>query len=327
MAIHAIRVRELRKTYRVQERDAGLRAALKGLVNREYREVKAVDSISFDIGQGEVVGFLGPNGAGKTTTLKVLSGVLYPSSGETSVLGHTPWKRERDYLRQISLLMGNRNQLQWDIPAADSYEMNRAIYQIPKSLFRATMAELVELLDIADLVRKPVRTLSLGERMKVELAGSLLHLPKVLFLDEPTLGLDVKTQKRLRGFVAEHNARHGATVLLTSHYMADVEALCERVIIMNKGGVLYDGAIAELADRTAAYKDLKVTLADPAPDLARYGEVIARDGDTITLRVPKRDSPRTTAALLADHEVVDLTAADPSIEDLIELVFAEEALT
>src|SRR3954454_15680628 len=233
-----IRVRDLRKTFRVPEREAGLPAALKSLVRRSHRDVHAVAGVSFDIAAGEVVGFLGPNGAGKTTTLKMLSGLLYPTSGEAAVLGHTPSRREKDYLRQITLVMGNRNQLQWDIPAGDSFEMNRAIYRIPDEDFRHTRDELVELLDLGELVTKPVRNLSLGERMKVELAAALLHRPEMLFLDEPTLGLDITMQKRIRTFVAGYNRRHGASVLLTSHYMADVEALCQRVIVIDHGRIL-----------------------------------------------------------------------------------------
>ena len=229
MAEPAVRVAELNKTFLVPEREAGLRASIRSLVRRQHREVRAVDEIDFEVGQGEIVGFLGPNGAGKTTTLKMLSGLLYPTSGEARVLGHVPSKRERDFLRRITLVMGNRNQLQWDLPALDSFELNRAIYRIHRADFTPLRDELIELLDVGDLVRKPVRNLSLGERMKVEVVGSLLHRPQVLFLDEPTIGLDVTMQRRIRTFVAEYNRRYEATVLLTSHYMADVEALCKRV--------------------------------------------------------------------------------------------------
>ncbi len=248
----AVHVAELRKTFDVPEREAGLKAATKSLVRRKTREVKAVDGISFDIAPGEIVGFLGPNGAGKTTTLKMLSGLLYVSGGEARVLGHVPSKREREFLRRISLVMGNRNQLQWDLPASDSFELNRSIYQIPHESFRRTRDELIELLEIGDLVRKPVRQLSLGERMKVEIVGSLLHVPQVLFLDEPTIGLDVTMQKRIREFIAEYRQRHGATVMLTSHYMADVVALCERVIVIHHGRILFDGDLAALGDTVAA---------------------------------------------------------------------------
>ena len=316
-----IRVADLRKTYLVPEREPGLAAAVRGLFHRTTRAVHAVGGVSFDVWPGEVVGFLGPNGAGKTTTLKMLSGLLYPTDGEVSVLGHVPSRRDRDYLRRMTLVMGNRNQLQWDIPADDSFELNRAIYQIPHQQFRRTRAELVELLEIGELVRKPVRNLSLGERMKVEIAGSLLHRPSVLFLDEPTIGLDVTMQKRIRSFVADYNHRHGATVLLTSHYMADVEALCRRVIVIHHGTILFDGDLRALADRFAAHKTIGVTLGQTV-DLAGYGQVLSTDGERVTLRVSKADTPRVTARLLADHAVLDLTVEDPPIEDIIELVFA-----
>jgi ABC-2 type transport system ATP-binding protein len=320
----AVHVADLRKTFDVPERDSGLRAAAKGLVRRKTREVKAVDAISFDVAPGEVVGFLGPNGAGKTTTLKMLSGLLYPTDGEGLVLGYTPSKRQRDFLRQITLVMGNRNQLQWDLPALDSFELNRAIYRIPREQFTPTRDELIELLEIGDLVRKPVRQLSLGERMKAEIVGSLLHRPKVLFLDEPTIGLDVTMQKRIRAFVADYNARYGATVLLTSHYMADVEALCKRVVVIHHGRILFDGDLSALADTFAAYKTIGVALENGQADLSRYGEVIHRDGDWVTLRVPKADTSSVTAQLLANEQVLDLNVEDPPIEDVIELVFAQE---
>jgi ABC-2 type transport system ATP-binding protein len=305
-----VEVQELTKVFRVPEREAGLRASLRSLVNRTWREVRAVDGISFTIEAGEVVGFLGPNGAGKTTTLKMLSGLLHPTGGEGRVLGHVPSRREREYLRRMTLVMGNRNQLQWDLPALDSFELNRAIYRLPRAEFKRTRDELIELLDIADLVRKPVRNLSLGERMKVEVVGSLLHLPKVLYLDEPTIGLDVTMQKRIRSFIAEYNHRHGATVLLTSHYMADVQALCKRVIVIHHGKLLFDGKLAALADRFAAYKTIEAVLAD---------------GERISLRVPKAETSQATARLLAENEVHDLTVEDPPIEDVIEQVFATEA--
>jgi ABC-2 type transport system ATP-binding protein len=302
-----VEVAELTKVFRVPEREAGLRASLRSLVNRKWREVRAVDGISFTIETGEVVGFLGPNGAGKTTTLKMLSGLLYPTGGEGRVLGHIPSKREREYLRRMTLVMGNRNQLQWDLPALDSFELNRAIYRLPREDFKRTRDELIELLDIGDLVRKPVRNLSLGERMKVEVVGSLLHLPQVLYLDEPTIGLDVTMQKRIRSFVAEYNRRYDATVLLTSHYMADVQALCKRVIVIHHGQLLFDGQLAALADRFAAYKTIEAVLAD---------------GERVSLRVPKAETSQATARLLAENEVSDLTVEDPPIEDVIEQVFA-----
>jgi ABC-2 type transport system ATP-binding protein len=320
-----IHVAGLTKTYTVPERDPGMRAALRALVRRKKREVKAVDGVSFDIAPGEVVGFLGPNGAGKTTTLKMLSGLLYPSGGEVRVLDFVPSRRQKEFLRQITLVMGNRNQLAWDIPALDSFDLNRAVYRIPTSEFRRTRDEFIELLELKDLVNKPVRNLSLGERMKMEIAGALLHRPRVLFLDEPTIGLDVTMQKRIRSFIAEYNQRHGATVLLTSHYMADVEALCKRVVVIHRGRILFDGGLASLVDRFSAFKTIGVTLADTSTDLSAYGEVISRADGRIVLRVPKAEASPTTARLLAEVPVIDLTIEDPPIEDVIEQAFALEA--
>jgi ABC-2 type transport system ATP-binding protein len=318
-----VHVSELTKIFKVPEREPGLRAAAKALVRRKTRDVHAVEAISFDIEPGEVVGFLGPNGAGKTTTLKMLAGLLYPTSGEARVLGHVPSRREKDYLRRMTMVMGNRNQLQWDIPALDSFELYRAIYRLRREDYVAMRDELVELLDVGDLVRKPVRNLSLGERMKVEIVGSLLHRPQVLFLDEPTIGLDVTMQKRIRTFVAEYNERHGATVLLTSHYMADVEALCKRVIVIHHGKILFDGALTSLANEFAAYKTIGILLENGNAELDGYGEVISRDGDRAVLRVPKAETSRVAARLLSEHEVLDLTIEEPPIEDVIELVFAQ----
>jgi viologen exporter family transport system ATP-binding protein len=318
-----VHVDDLRKTFVVPEREAGLRAAIRSLVRRKTREVHAVEGITFDIAPGEIVGFLGPNGAGKTTTLKMLAGLLYPTGGDITVLGHVPSRRERQFLRRITLVMGNRNQLQWDLPAADSWELNRAIYRIPEPDFRRSRDELVELLELEELARKPVRNLSLGERMKVEIVGALLHQPSVLFLDEPTIGLDVTMQKRIRTFIAEYNRRHGATVLLTSHYMADVVALCRRVIVIHHGLILFDGDLSALAGQFAAYKTIVVTLEDPSVDLSSFGEVIGVETDKVTIRVPKAEASRATARLLAEHTVVDLTIEDPPIEDVIERVFAQ----
>jgi ABC-2 type transport system ATP-binding protein len=319
----AVEVRALRKIYDVPEREPGALAALKSLVRRKSRQVAAVAGIDFDVPAGEIVGFLGPNGAGKTTTLKMLSGLLYPTDGEARVLGHIPSRRERAFLRQIALVMGNRNQLGWDIPAADSFELNRVIYRIPPDDYRRTLDELVELLELGDLIRKPVRNLSLGERMKCEVAAVLLHRPRVLFLDEPTLGLDVTMQRRLRTFIGEYNRRYGATVLLTSHYMADVEALCKRVIVIHHGRLLFDGDLAELVGRFSPHKTVIVELDDDRADPAPYGEIVAREGGRVTLRVPKGETAAVTARLLANLPVIDLTVEDPPIEEVIEQVFAQ----
>jgi ABC-2 type transport system ATP-binding protein len=323
VSLPAIHVADLRKTFFVPVREGGLRAAIRSLVRRQNRAVPAVDGVSFDIQPGEIVGFLGPNGAGKTTTLKMLSGLLYPTSGEISVLGHVPSKRESAYLRQITMVMGNRNQLQWDLPALDSYELLRAIYRLHPDDFRKTRDEFIELLDLGDLVTKPVRNLSLGERMKVETAAALLHRPTVLFLDEPTIGLDVTMQKRIRSFVAEYNQRYGATVLLTSHYMADVQALCKRVIVIHHGRILFDGELAALAARFGAEKTIGVTLKEGTPDLSAYGTVISSEDGKVTLKVSRADAPSIAGRLLHDLQVADLTIEDPPIEDVIETVFAD----
>jgi ABC-2 type transport system ATP-binding protein len=321
----AIQVAALSKTFLVPEREAGLKAAIRSLFVRKHREVKAVDAISFTVSPGEVVGFLGPNGAGKTTTLKMLSGLLYPTAGDVRVLGFVPSRRERAFLSQITLVMGQRNQLVWDLPVVDSFDLNRAIYRIPAADFVATRDEFIELLDLQDLLHKPVRNLSLGERMKVEIAASLLHRPRVLFLDEPTIGLDVTMQRRIRAFLAEYNRRTSATVLLTSHYMADVEALCRRVIVIHHGRILYDGDLAALVGRFTASKTIGLTVEDGAADLSGYGEVIGRDGGRIMLRVPKAEATRIAGQLLTAFPVTDLTIEEPPIEDAIEQVFAQEA--
>jgi ABC-2 type transport system ATP-binding protein len=326
VTLPAIHIRDLRKTYVVAEREAGAVAALRSLVYRHRETIRAVDGISFDIAPGEIVGFLGPNGAGKTTTLKMVSGLLHPTAGELTVLQHVPWKRERAFLRQITLVMGQRNQLVWDIPALDSFELNRAIYRIPGADFRRTLDELTELLEIGALLRKPVRNLSLGERMKCEVAAALLHGPQVVLLDEPTIGLDVTMQRRLRAFIAEYNRRYGATVLLTSHYMADVEALCRRVIVIHRGRLLFDGDLSALLQRFTAHKTIVVQLRDCLDDLHSYGEVVSCDEAHVTLRVPKAETARVTERLLADLPVIDLTVEDPPIEEVIERVFEQEAV-
>jgi ABC-2 type transport system ATP-binding protein len=254
-----ISVVKLSKHYQVHVREPGLKSSVRSLFKRQFNTVKAVDEIDFSIEPGEVVGFLGPNGAGKTTTLKMLSGLLFPTAGQVNVLGYVPSQRKASFLQQITLVMGNRSQLSWDLPALDSFDLQRAIYQIPAEQFKKTRDEFVELLDLKDKVKKPVRNLSLGERMKVEIIASLLHQPKVVFLDEPTIGLDVTMQRCIRSFISEYNQHYGATVLLTSHYMADVEALCKRVIVIHNGKLLFDGNLSKLIERFFAFKTIHVT--------------------------------------------------------------------
>lgn len=322
----AIHINNLCKTYIVPERETGVKAALQSLVHRHTKSIRAVENISFDLTHGEMVGFLGPNGAGKTTTLKMLSGLLHPTSGEVTVLGHVPWKREKTFLRQITLVMGQRNQLVWDIPARDSFELNRAIYRIPASDYHRILDELTELLELGPLLKKPVRNLSLGERMKCEIAAALLHRPSVVFLDEPTIGLDVTMQRRIRSFIAEYNRRFEATVLLTSHYMADVEALCKRIVVIHHGQLLFDGNLSKLVQRFTAHKIIVVQLEDFKTDLRAYGEVMSSADGHFTLKVPKADTARVTARLLADLPVIDLLVEDPPIEEVIEQVFMQESL-
>lgn len=320
-----IRVRDLTKTYQVSERGAGLAAALRSLVRRKTRPVHAVDHIAFEVEAGEMVGFLGPNGAGKTTTLKMLSGLLYPSSGELTVLGHTPFRREAAFLNQITLVMGQRNQLFWDIPAADSFELVRAMYRIPQAAYRQTLDELIALLELEPLLTKPIRNLSLGERMKCEIAGALLHRPQVLFFDEPTIGLDLTAQRRIRAFLKTYNEQHGATLLLTSHYMGDVEALCQRVIVIHHGHIIHDGDLSALRHRFSAYKTITITPGDEYVDpdaLLHYGDS-SRDSDgRISLRVPRNEAARITAQLLARFPITDVSIAEPPIEEAIEHIFA-----
>jgi ABC-2 type transport system ATP-binding protein len=319
-------VRALRKVYRVTERETGLAATFRSLVKRRHRDVLAVDGITFHIDPGEVVGFLGPNGAGKTTTLKMLSGLLYPTGGDASVLGYVPWRREGKFLRGMTLLMGNRSQLVWDIPAADSFLVLKEIYGIPDSQYKQTIDELTDLLELQPLLHKPVRGLSLGERMKVEFAAGLLHSPGVAFLDEPTLGLDISMQGRIRRFVAEYNQRSGATILLTSHYMDDVVALCRRVIVIHRGVLLYDGALADLAERMAPYKRITVTLRGEVGDLSAFGDVVSSNDNIATIHVPRAQAGDRTARLVRElgDQLADISVEDPPIEEVIDKVFASE---
>ncbi len=327
MPAPVIHIQNLSKTFKVPVREAGVKAAIRSLFKREHRDVKAVEAVSFDVSPGEIVGFLGPNGAGKTTTLKMLSGLLHPSGGTATVLGHTPFQREKDYLRQITLVMGQRNQLVWDIPVVDSFERNRAIYRMDAGEYHKMLDEMTNLLDLGDLLQKPTRNLSLGERMKCEIAVSLLHKPQVLFLDEPTIGLDVTMQRRIRSFIQEYNRRTGATVLLTSHYMADVEALCKRVIIIHHGKILFDGDLSELVHQFSAYKTITIDLEEmEGIDFTRFGEVVETEGLQVKIRVPKTDTPGITGKILSELTIQDLTVEDPPIEEIIDRVFSQTGI-
>jgi ABC-2 type transport system ATP-binding protein len=324
----AIVVRGLSKTYRVAEREAGLIASIQSFVKRKYREVEAVRAISFTIESGEMVGFIGPNGAGKTTTLKMLSGLLYPTAGEARVLGCLPWERQAAYLRRISMVLGNKSQMNWDIPPLDSFRVLAEIYSVPPAAFRQTLDELVALLEMNELLSRPVRNLSLGERMKCELVAGLLHRPAVLFLDEPTLGLDVSMQRRLRSFLAEYNRRSGVTVILTSHYMADVMALCPRVMLIHRGQLLYDGELSGLANRLAPFKLLRLALNGDGALIDEFRlpgqvEVVERENGRLTLRVARQAAPALTMHLLNALPVADLTVEDPPIEAVIDQVYRE----
>jgi ABC-2 type transport system ATP-binding protein len=324
MAPETIQVNNLSKTYQVPEREGGFGAAVRSFFKRKYKDVKAVQEVNFKITQGEIVGFLGPNGAGKTTTLKMLSGLLHPTGGNANVLGFTPWELKPEYLRSMTLVMGQRNRLSWDIPAADSFLLNQAIYRLPDDEYQKTYKELDELLELEPLMKKPVRNLSLGERMKCEIAAGLLHRPKVLFLDEPTIGLDITGQARIREFLREYNRRTGATILLTSHYMADVTALCERIIIIHQGNLKYDGGINDLSRKIAPFKLIGVRLAETnSHDLRKYGTPVQNEEDWEKqyIQVKAEDVTRITSGLLADLPIHDITITDPPIEDVIEQAF------
>lgn len=318
----SVTVDQLSKTFKVPVREEGFLNSLRALVHREYRQVEAVRDVSFSLDPGEVVGFLGPNGAGKTTTLKMLSGLLYPSGGSADVIGFRPSDRRPEFLSQVALIMGNRNSLMWDLPVGDSLDVRKAIYSVPDSDYRRRRERFTELLDVGDLLTKPVRNLSLGERMKVEILAALLPGPPVLFLDEPTLGLDLSMQKRIRSFVADYATEEGATILLTSHYMADVTALCERVIVIHRGSILFDGDLSDLSDRFGGTKTITVSVLGDLADMSRYGTVTEQTPSKAVLSVPRDQVAEVAARLLADLDLLDLSIEDPPIEDVIEQTFA-----
>jgi ABC-2 type transport system ATP-binding protein len=312
----------LTKTYRVFQKREGFLGALKGLYKREYKQVKAVESVNFTIEEGEMVAFLGPNGAGKTTTLKMLSGLIDPTAGSAKVLGFVPWRREDAFRRRFALIMGQKNQLWWDLPAADSFQLHKEIYSIPDDQFQTTLGELTELLDVKHLTRQAVRELSLGERMKMELIAALLHQPRVLLLDEPTIGLDVVAQVRIQSCLREYHERRGVTVLLTSHYMRDVEALCSRVLVIAHGRVIYDGPLSGITEQFGQYKLVRLQFAgdDVPADLGRFGEFTAI-GPTAELKLERNQIATVIAAILDRYTVLDLSVQDPPLDQMIALVF------
>lgn len=319
-----ISVSHLSKYYKVYQKEPGFLGSIKSLVSRKYETITAVDDISFSISEGELVGFIGPNGAGKTTTLKCLSGLLYPTSGEISVLGFTPWERKYEFLGQIAFVMGQKNQLWWDLPALETFLLNKEIYEIPTKTFDKVLLELSTLLRVEHLLKVPVRKLSLGERMKMELIASLIHSPKVLFLDEPTLGLDVVMQQNLRDFIREYNKRHHATIILTSHYMKDVESLCKRVIIINLGKIIFDGLLDTLVKQHAPYKLIKVILQRNVEEniLRTLGRDIKFQYPELIFNVPNEKISETVAKLLKQLPIEDVTIQDPQVEDIIREIFS-----
>lgn len=318
-----IRVEHLRKHFRVHRRPPGLRAALRSVLRRSYQEVRAVDGLSFSIEPGERVGFLGPNGAGKTTTLKILSGLLHPTAGHVEVGGHRPQRREAEFLRSITLVMGQKSQLIWDLPPAETYELNRAIFDVPRPQYRRMLDELLELLQLGDLIYKPTRQLSLGERMKCELIAALLHSPRTLFLDEPTIGLDVSMQVTIREFIRTYNERHQATVLLTSHYMDDVTALCSRVIVIDKGVLIYDGDLRDLVKATDPSKRLTFTFSEKVADepLAKLGIHERREGNLVSFRVSSSELHGVISHAMSTLPVADLSVEDPPLEEVLRQLF------
>jgi ABC-2 type transport system ATP-binding protein len=320
----ALEVRGLTKDYRSPVKEPGLRGGIKALFSRRYKDTRAVDGVTFDIAEGELVGFLGANGAGKTTTLKMLSGLLTPTAGTADVLGRVPWRREPSFQKSISLVMGQRSQLWWEIPAYETFRLNQAIYGLPDALFRESLDELVDLLDLGEHLTVPVKKLSLGQRMRAELAAALLHRPRLLLLDEPTIGLDVVMQKKVREFVKAYNRRHGATVMLTSHNMTDVTELCRRVIVIERGRLLYDGPLDRLVERYADHKILRARFTKPveAADLGSLGAVVSCDGESATLQVPRGQVAAAASALLRSYPVADLDVEEVDIDDVVRGLFS-----
>jgi ABC-2 type transport system ATP-binding protein len=324
--VPTIEARGLTKVYRTYKKESGLRGSIKGLIRRKYDETRAADSVSFDIDEGELVGFLGPNGAGKTTVLKMLSGLLNPTSGDARVLGFVPWERRNEMKRQFALLMGQKNALWWDLPAQESLELNRAIYGIERARFQKVVGGLAELLEVEDKMNVMVRELSLGERMKMELISALIHEPRVLFLDEPTIGLDVVSQKRVREFLRIYNSEHRIVTMLTSHYMQDIEALCHRVIIIDHGKIFFDGPLGSIIDRFSGFKTVALTFEKQAErDFSAYGEIVEQTPLSVKLKVPRHSVTETCRRLLETCSVVDINVQELPVEDVIRQLFGEHA--
>lgn len=322
-----ISVSHLKKYFRVFKRAPGLYATFRSIFSRPTEIVRAVDNISFSIGQGELVGFIGPNGAGKTTTLKCLSGLLYPSEGEVRVLEFNPFTRKREFLKEISLIMGQKNQMWWDLPSMETFKLNKEIYDITDRDFEKVLDELSTLLEVKSLLSTPVRQLSLGQRMKMELIAALLHKPKVLFLDEPTIGLDVVMQKKIRDFISEYNRRYHATIILTSHYMSDVKQLCKRVIIIDHGQIIYDGSLERLVEKYADFKIVVAQIADnrvKTSDFTKYGKINYFLYPKVSLTVPKKKIKEVATIFLQKFPIEDLTIEEPEIEEVIRLVFSKK---
>jgi ABC-2 type transport system ATP-binding protein len=320
-----IEVKNLTKTYLIQKRKPGVIGALKGLFSKEYTKINAVNQVSFQVEEGELVGFLGPNGAGKTTTLKMLSGILYPTLGTARVLGFLPWERKNEFRKQFALVMGQKNQLWWDLPAQESLFLNKEIYGIPSSAYYRILDEMVELLNVKQLLSVMVRELSLGERMKMELIACLLHSPRVLFMDEPTIGLDVVAQKNIRDFVQKYNKKNKITILLTSHYMNDIQALCKRVIVINYGQKIFDGPLAEIIEKFSAHKLIKIVMNNPKfskEQLSEFGEIVEWESNKIVLKVDRNQIASASSGLLNQFEVSDITIEEIPIEDVIGEVFS-----
>jgi ABC-2 type transport system ATP-binding protein len=319
-----IHVENLTKIYRTYIKQPGFWGAVKGLAKRRYQETAAAKGVTFDVGQGELVGFLGPNGAGKTTVLKMLSGLIHPTSGRASVLGFTPWERKNDFRRQFALVLGQKNQLWWDLPAAESLELNRVIYGLEKSAAQKVIDELTLLLDVRDKLNVMVRELSLGERMKMELIAALLHEPKVLFLDEPTIGLDVVSQKKVRDFLRDYTARRQITTLLTSHYMQDIEELCDRVIIIDHGQLFFDGPLQQILDRFATHKIITLSRRQNLPpfDYQPWGEVLEHEAQRVRLKVTRNRVVSVSRELLGSLLADDISVEEVPIEDIIREVFS-----